>query len=331
MDKSSNSTIFFVVSIDTEEEMEWGKGFKRHNECTVENIKYLDPLHQIFRKHGVKATYLITYPITQNADSVKILKSYRDEGLGEIGAHLHPWCNPPYEERLCVENTFTHNLPEQLQYDKQKVLTNQIAQKFGQKPVSFRAGRYGFDEKFIPILESFDYQVDSSVVPYRLAKREYEPDFGYMPDISPYHLNHENMRKTGNSPVLELPITIGFTQPVPKWIEKKYIYLPDVGIRKAIRLLMNTNLNWLRPSYASLEEMKQLTHTMAARNMPVLNMMFHSNELMPKGSKYNKTAEDVTSYLAKLDDYFNFLNSNFNVEYIGLGEAAKHSHLILKN
>ncbi len=301
--------------------MEWGKGFKRHPGCSVNNITYLEPLHQLARKYGLKITYLIDYPVVHDPRAVEILKRYRNEGLAEIGAHLHPWCNPPYDEELTIENTFAHNLPEELQFRKLQVLTQEIAEKFDHAPLSYRAGRYGFNESFIPILESLNYAVDSSVVPYRLANKPYEPDFGLLESEHPYHLNYRDMTRSGTSSVLEVPITVGFTRPIPEFLARKYIYLPDWGLRKAIRFLFRTNLVWLRPSYATLEEMKLLTETQIHRGVRVLNMMFHSNELMPGGSKYNKTAEQVERYMNKLESYFQFLFTRYPVRSVGLGEV----------
>ena len=316
----NHRNIYLIISIDTEEEMEWGKGFKRHVECTVNNIRYLEPLHRLAQKYGIILTYLIDYPVVRNREAVAILKRYRNEGLAEIGAHLHPWCNPPYDEELTIENTFVHNLPEELQFRKMQVLTQEIAENFGHAPCSYRAGRYGFSEAFIPILESLHFAVDSSVVPFRLANKPYEPNFGVLETEKPYFLNYRDMTRMGNSGILEVPITIGFTRPVPGFVEKKYIYFPDWGIRKMVRFFFRTNLVWLRPSYATLEEMKQLTLTRVRRGVRVLNMMFHSNELMPGGSKYNRTAEDVEQYLRKLEEYFRFLFEQFPVQPIGLGE-----------
>jgi len=327
---NKTSPIYCIISIDTEEEKEWGKDYHRHDACTVENIKHLHGLHVVFRKYGVKATYLITYPVAVDDEAVAILKSFRDEGLAEIGAHLHPWCTPPYEEEITAANTFTHNLPVDLQSSKFTTLTNLITERFGKKPTSFRAGRYGFDEKFIPLLEKLDYRVDTSVVPFRLAQREFEPNFGYLSSLHPYYLNHGNKMQAGKSSILEVPLTVGFTRPVARLIEKNFVYFPDIGIRKALRLLLQTDLVWLRPSYSTLEQMIGLSNTQIEKKQPILNMMFHSNELMPGGSKYNKTTGDVASYIDKLDKYFDYLTNHFDVKFVGLSEAVELQHISRK-
>jgi hypothetical protein len=313
----------FIVTIDTEEEREWGSDYKDHTHYTVENIKWLDPLQAVFDKHGVKATYLIDYPVAIDKDAVKILKSYKDGHDAEIGTHLHPWVNPPYEEKPCVENSLTHNLPVELQFKKMELLTNTIADAIKEKPCTYRAGRYGFDASTIKVLEDLDYTVDTSVVPFREAKQSYEASFGYRESIEPYQLDYVDIMKAGQAKLLEVPLTVGFNRNIPKLLESNYNDLPNIGIRRILSKVFDIDMFWLRPSYANLKQMKQLSDAFIKKGVSFLNMMFHSNELMPNGSKYCKTEEDVNRYLKQLDDYFEWLNKNHSINYITLNETPK--------
>jgi len=312
--------IHFLVTIDTEEEREWGGSYKDHTHYTVENIKWLDPLQAIFDKHGVKATYLIDYPVAINKEALAILKRYRTQHNAEIGTHLHPWVNPPYEEELGERNSYTSNLPVELQLKKMTVLTDTIADGVGERPVTYRAGRYGFNESTVGVLKELNYTVDTSIVPFRQAKRSHEPHFGYMPSIEPYDLDTNNIMRPGQSGLLEVPLTVGFNKKVPRWLASRYVDLPNIGIRRVLKKALNLDLYWLRPSYANLRQMKELSEAVQAGGGTFLNMMFHSNELMPKGSKYCKTQEDVDNYLKRLDDYFSWLNRRLDVRYVTLKE-----------
>ncbi len=316
MDKKIN----FLVTIDTEEEREWGSEYKDHTHYTVENIKWLAPLQELFNKHGVKATYLIDYPVAIDREATAILKNFATRFAAEIGTHLHPWVNPPYKEDQGVRNSFTHNLPVELQFEKMKVLTDVIAEAMGRQPVSYRAGRYGFDATTIPVLEELGYTVDTSVVPFRRGKKSYEPSFGYLPDIEPYRPDYKNVLRPGQAKLLEVPLTVGFNKKVPRLLEANYLDLPNVGIRRILSKVFDVDLFWLRPSYAGLKAMLQLSDSMIAGGHTFLNMMFHSNELMPGGSKYCKTEEDVQNYLQRLDRYFEALNKKHNIRYVTLKE-----------
>jgi len=310
----------FLVTIDTEEEREWGSAYEDHSQYTVENINYLPALQEVFNKHGVVGTYLIDYPVAVNPAAMQILKGFRREHRAEIGTHLHPWVNPPYEEERTVANSFTHNLPPELQFKKMKMLTNAIAETTGEAPVTYRAGRYGFDESTVPVLLELGYTVDTSIVPFRQAKMNFEPDFGYLSSIEPYFLDGQNIRIAGRSKLYEVPLTVGFNRPIPGWLAARYTSLPNIGARRLLKKVFGLDLYWLRPSYANLRQMIELSEQQIRNGSTVLNMMFHSNELMPMGSKYNKTSDDVRRYLDRLDQYFSWLNQNHSVKYLPLRE-----------
>ena len=315
--------IYFLVTIDTEEEGLWGGNYQRHPECPVQNIQYLPRFQDFCNTLGIKPTYLIDYPVVANPDSRMILKKLVNEENCEIGAHLHPWCNPPYEEEINARNSYVNNLPKELQYEKLKVLTEAIVEKIGVTPISYRAGKYGFDTSTVPILEEMGYRVDSSIVPLRNNRREHEPTFGLV-SLNPYFLDAENIEKKGNSKLLEVPITVDFTRRIPDFLKKIYPNLPDIGLRRLMRILGNIDLVWLRPSYASLEQMQLLANTVLGNGAVLLNMMFHSSELMPGASPYNKTDEDVQNFLKKIENLFFYLQSRWNVEAITLSDTLKY-------
>lgn len=310
----------FLVTIDTEEEREWGTDYLDHTHYTVKNISYLPPLQEVFDRHGVKATYLIDYPVAIDKTAMGILRDFQDHHQAEIGLHLHPWVNPPYKEQRTLANSFPMNLPPDLQLKKLQVLSDAIAQSTGQKPISYRAGRYGFNESSVPVLEEMGVKVDTSVVPFRQRKKTFEPDFGYLESIEPYRLNRRNVREAGNSPVLEVPVTVGFSKRVPRWLARHYIDLPNIGLRRFLKKIFDVDLYWLRPSYANLQQMIQLSEALIGSGVTFLNMMFHSNELMPGGSKYCKTQSDVDHYLKRLDDYFYYLKSHHDIQFVQLRE-----------
>ena len=313
-------SVKFLVTIDTEEEREWDSDYLDHTHYTVNNISFLIPLQEIFDKYGVKATYLIDYPVAVDVKASGILKEFQDNHQAEIAMHLHPWVNPPYEEERTVANSFPSNLPPELQFKKMKRLTEVISDAVGQRPVTYRAGRYGFNESSVNVLEELGYLVDTSVVPYREGKKDYEPSFGWLSDTEPYFLNPDNIKTAGDSKLLEVPLTVGFSKKVPQILAKNYTGLPNIGLRRILKKVLNIDLYWLRPSYADLQQMIQLSEAQIVGGATYLNMMFHSNELMPGGSKYNISQEAVERYLKQLDDYFSYLTSNHSIQFLCLKE-----------
>jgi len=201
-------------------------------------------------------------------------------------------------------------------------LTNAISDAMKEKPCTYRAGRYGFDQSTIKVLEDLGYTVDTSVVPFREAKNSFEATFGYLKSVEPYKLDYQDVTKSGESKLLEVPLTVAFNKNVPKLLEAKYNDLPNIGIRRILSKVFDVDMFWLRPSYATLTQMKQITNVSINKGVSFLNMMFHSNELMPNGSKYCKTEEDVNRYLKQLNDYFTWLNTNHSINFITLKETA---------
>jgi len=312
--RNNNRMINFLLTVDTEEEGLWGGNYKRHNEYTVDNIEYLPSFQEFCNRLGIHPTYFIDYPVVSNSNSRRVLQELLKNGNCELGAHLHPWCNPPYNEDLNFRNSYTNNLPPELQFKKLKVLTEAMVDNFGITPISYRAGRYGFDETSIPVLEELNYKIDSSVVPYRKNGIEDEPSFGLV-DLNPYFLSYEDVCISGESNILEVPITVEFTRKAPDVFKKIYPSLPNLGIRRLLRTTLNLDLVWLRPSYSTVPAMIKLVDNVISNGTTVLNMMFHSTELMPGASPYNKTAEDVNNFLGKIQKIATYTKERYPANF----------------
>jgi hypothetical protein len=53
----------------------------------------------------------------------------------------------------------------------------------------------------------------------------------------------------------------------------------------------------------------------------VLNIMFHSNEILENASPYCKSKEEVNTFVDSLDILFDSLTQKYEVCFIGLGEV----------
>ena len=84
-----------VVTIDTEEEGRWSSSYPADGH-TCENILRLDRVQRIFEKLGVIPTYLVDHPVVVDQRAREVIRDYARRERAEIGAHLHPWCNPPF-------------------------------------------------------------------------------------------------------------------------------------------------------------------------------------------------------------------------------------------
>ncbi len=65
-----------TITIDTEED-EWG--IYRQAGHTVENIKQIPRLQELFDAYCVKPTYLISYPVATDISSIQVLRKIHDQ------------------------------------------------------------------------------------------------------------------------------------------------------------------------------------------------------------------------------------------------------------
>jgi len=297
-----------VVTIDTEEEGLWSDSFReRGNTC--ENIKELPRVQAIFEKHSVVATYLVDYPVATDDPAIAMLSGFQD-GVGvEIGAHLHPWCNPPFatlppELQRSEARTFAHRLPVEIQREKLRALRDRIAEVFQRAPTSYRAGRWGFDATTIPILEELGFSVDSSVFPLSWERVDGGPDFSSA-SLEPYRLNAEDACKSGDCSLMEVPMSALVTGRLGQTVERLARPLgPARGLRRALELL---GYRSLRPELWGPEDLRRVADAVVSRGVPVFNVMFHSSVCLPGATPYAKDATDVARFCSRVDDLLEYV------------------------
>src|SRR6266511_5009094 len=99
-----------IVVVDTEEDFDWSNGFSPTN-IAVQSIRWIGRVQAIFDKYGITPVYVVDYPIVSQLDGYRRLQEIHQAGHCLIGAHLHPWVNPPFEEPINHHNSFPGNLP----------------------------------------------------------------------------------------------------------------------------------------------------------------------------------------------------------------------------
>ena len=180
------SKLLLAITIDTEEEWDWSGPFPAPPFST-QNAERLGRFQAFCDGLGLKPTWLVDHAIAENPVSVIHLRKAFEDGMCEIGAHLHPWATPPIVESINEHNSHILNLSHDLVARKLENLTNKLESSFGRRPVSFRAGRWGLDGRLLKLLRDNGYTVDSSVHPYYADSAfSYEgaPDEPYGPDFA---------------------------------------------------------------------------------------------------------------------------------------------------
>jgi hypothetical protein len=308
-----------IVTIDTEEEGRWSVAYPRTGN-TVRNIARMPRIQSIFERVGARPTYLVDYPVAADAESCSILRGFCARGGAEIGAHLHPWCNPPFDEADAAGRpaTFPHNLPPQLQERKLRLLCDAIQSGTGMRPTSYRAGRWGFNHTTVPVLESLGIRVDTSVTPLWWDASEGGPEFARAP-LVPYRLSRTDACSPGDSGVVEVPTSNMIARP---WGAPLEGIARMIGRRPGMRrLLVGLGLRSLRPEQYSLAEMIGLADTIARRGLRVFNIMFHSSVALPGATPYASSSAEMERFCERLEGILVHVRSKLRAVPLTLSEV----------
>ena len=303
----------FVITIDTEADNQW-KPVPGH--LPVENLEVLPRFQALCERYGFPPTYLCTYEVATADAFGRILRPLHQQGRAEVGAHLHPWSTPPATagDLTARGAAYPSELAPDVFTQKIEQLTASIAERLGASPTSYRAGRWGFTAAHIPDLVRLGYVADCSVTPLVMWNDRGAvacgPDFRTAP-AHPYFLDAHDATKEGTTTLVEVPMTIVSTNAAVR----RWPALGDVRRRyrkaRVVRLLdgaFGLSPQWLRPyPHMTFERLRRVVDTARRRPLPVLELMFHSSELLPGGSPYNATPADVDHVFERLDRLFAYL------------------------
>jgi peptidoglycan/xylan/chitin deacetylase (PgdA/CDA1 family) len=297
--------LYLTVGIDTEGDNQWSAEARRHQ--TFENIYALPRLHALFQKHRVRPTYLVTYPVAKDARAASVLRELKQGGDCEIGAHHHAWETPPCTDDDIRRHPYALSLPPDQFGAQLRSLTHAIAGAVGERPLSYRSGRFGFAAAHVHDLERLGYRVESSIAPLFYEGHKGGPDFVDAPP-SPYFLAYDNPTVPGTSNLLELPVSAALNRRVPSWAARAYARGPwPYHTKRVLRKLGIARVWWLRPSYSSLENMCALASRLKSDHMPLANLIFHSSEAIVGGSPYNRTTSELDAFVNRLERFLFFV------------------------
>lgn len=294
-----------LVIVDTEEEFDWNAPFNRSS-IGVTSIRGQARLREIFRRFGVRPTYVVDYPVASQPAGYETLRELLDQDECLIGAHLQPWVNLPDEEEINEYNSYPGNLPPELERRKLEVLTEKITQNFGHRPVIYKAGRYGLGPGTYPTLTDLGYQVDLSPVPYYNMLKRHGPDFSRIRP-HPYWIN-----RTGG--LLSIPLTrdffgplSSFAAPIDRFLEKPFPQrLMLRGILSRTRLLERSTLT---PEGVPVEEYTKLVEAMIKRGHRIFCLTYHSPSLEAGNTPYVRTEADLEVFISSITQFLDtFIN-----------------------
>ncbi|PPC67945.1 deacetylase [Pantoea sp. ICBG 985] len=313
----------FLITLDTEGDNLWRN---RSGKVTTHNVRFLPRFQALCEKYAFKPTWLTNYEMASDPAYVEFGRDLLARGQGEIGMHLHAWYSPP--EYALTDDEWRYQpylieYPENVLRDKVAFMTDLLENAFQRKMTSHRAGRWAFNEVYARALIDQGYLVDCSVTP-RVSWRNAQgapqgqggTDYSHFPDRA-YFLDEQDISRPGDSPLLELPMSIQYRYgTLTNQLRKMWN-----GIRGRQR---GPSVNWLRPVGGNLAQMKQVAEQTLSQGNDYVEFMLHSSEFMPDGSPTFKTEADIERLYDDLEGLFSWLATR--TQGMTLTEFAQLKH-----
>lgn len=298
-----------IIFVDTEEEFDWSKPLSRDNR-SVGAINALPAAAARFADWGCPLAYMVDHPVVADPVAAEVIRTLLLSPGAAIGAQLHPWVNPPFDELVAPRNSFPGNLPLALEAAKIDALTNAIEAAFGQRPRAYRAGRYGIGPNTWRLLVERGYRLDSSA----RARYEYCDEGG--PDF----------RAVGNaafwaeqaSGLIELPLTTVFTGRLNRLgatIYRAACHIPHA--RGALARSGMVSRVALTPEGMPVDDALEAIRVATGQGERLLVFSFHSPSVAPGHTPYVRDAAGLAVFWRWWDAVFTLLD-HLGVASVGL-------------
>jgi hypothetical protein len=292
-DPADAPTLFVVV--DTEAEFDWAKPFARE----LTSVSAMDDIGRgqaVFDAYGLRPIYVVDYPIATQARGFAKLREIMERDGCEIGAHLHPWTTPPFEEALSERNSYPGNLDPSLEERKLASLMQAIRANFGISPVFYKAGRYGFGPHTAKALCQHGIRVDLSVLPGADLRRLGGPDFRALKPV---------LYRIGGTDVLSLPMTrseVGLLPALAR-VGNAVQTVPGGGLLRLPSVLSRLRLAdtiTLTPEGVTADEQVRLIRAMLQGGCRRFVLHYHSPSLSPGNTPYAPDRTGAETLLVRL-------------------------------
>jgi hypothetical protein len=297
---------YFLITIDTEGDGMWW----RPRAIETRNAAFLPRFQALCEKYELRPTYLTNYEMARSPVFRQLGLDVLKRDAGEIGMHLHAWHSPP-DHPLTDDDQLHHpyliEYPPAVMRAKIVRLTEVLENTFAVKMLSHRAGRWAFDGVYARLLLEQGYRVDCSVTPYVSwrakagdPRRSGGTDYSGFPDQA-YFLDLDDIRRSGHSALLELPMTIVPTRPRLTSLLRRRSPSTPLATRLVRRLCP---VRWLRPTGRNVGDLVRIVERAVAERRRYIQCMLHSSELMPGGSPAFPTADSVETLYDHLEQLF---------------------------
>jgi hypothetical protein len=285
----------FAIFADAEEEFDWKSPFRR-DATSTETIDALPLANRYFTEAGCIPTYLVDWPVVANPASANAIQAMVADGHCDVGTQLHPWVNPPFNEELTSQNSYTGNLPRVLEAAKIRALTEKIELEIGVRPTVYRAGRYGIGPNTAQLLIEEGYRLDVSVRACFDYRAQGGPDFTHHP-VWPWRIADR---------LHELPLTATCTGLLRDRLRVQD-FAPARGLLARTGLFDRVPLT---PEGVRLHDALIAIRQLLDNGHQLFSLSFHTPTLVPGNTPYVRDASDLKRFWAWWDGVFSLFAKN---------------------
>ena len=285
----------FLVTVDTEEEFDWGAPFAR-DAHGLSHLASIPRFQAMCEGRGVKPLYLVDYPIAADPMGAELFGDLARRDKAEIGLQLHPWVTPPFDEVVSSHNSYACNLPEPLERAKLRALHDIVRERLAAKPVAYRAGRYGIGADTAEMLIELDIAFDTSVRSLFDYSAQGGPDFTSAA-LRPYWAIDQKL--------VELPLTSvfgGLLRPIGTAMFERYFETPSMRALLARSGLLERIA--LTPEGIPASKAVQAIDVALKMKLPLLVFSFHSPSLAPGHTPYVRNNTDLEQFYSWWETVF---------------------------
>jgi hypothetical protein len=310
------------ILIDAEEDFDWQRPV-HGTDFDLGCMRHLSDLQSILGAYGAAPTYLLTYPVLQDAAIVAALRGRLARGQCAVGIQLHTWVTPPFGEAPEVRNSFGANLSAEREEQKLLALMALFRDRFGEDPRVFRAGRYGLGPNTPALLERHGFRIDTSLAPCTSFGDEEGPDFS-TDDFAAFWFGRSRA-------LLELPLCRSIVGWGGQTAARAYRRLASMEPRRHI---LPGLLAWSRcaeritlsPEGNDANAVGRLVASLLGRGQKVLALSLHSSSLSMGRNPYVRSRADLHGFYDRLSAIMDMLAGRYGVEFLPVLDVPARLH-----
>jgi hypothetical protein len=303
-----------VLAIDAEEDFDWELPIQgtQHSTSHMRNIR---TLHSILAVYGAIPTYLLTHPMLQDPDVVRIIRRELDNNRCAVGVQLHPWVTPPFDDMLTLNRSFAGNLAANLEEKKLIALKQKFNESFGFDPVVYRAGRYGLSRLTGGLLEKHGFRIDTSVAPRTSFAVQGGPDYTSY-DCQPFWFGTQR-------DLLEIPLcrgVVGWAGALAPALYRRVSSPPlsQLHVPSILARFRCAERITLSPEGNDVAGMRRLVNGLHAKGQPVFALSFHSSSLQAGRNPYVQSKADLHNFYDRLSAILEYLAIDMSVQFASI-------------